>query len=117
MIHSDFQWVNFSTQFNDANQSETRHFQIDGNPVGHGYLLIQAFEVDLNPNHRIFINGQSLPSFDIPLEDNARWNLWMDHIPPGLLQSGDNLITIRRVGGVDNFFVGNVAIHWREQDN
>ena len=126
MLRSDFVWVNFDEQFVTTNPEASRTFQIDGKPVGTGYLLIQAFDVN-GTGHRILINGHDLPSFDIPpQEGNGRWTTWMDRIPPTYLCQGRNTITIRAASGTeppgplyvpDPFFVANVVIHWRENDN
>lgn len=123
MPRSDFAWVNFDHTFTATEPQATKSFTVEGSPLaasgpgspGHaqavGYLLIQAFDVE-SPNHQVQINGKDLPSFDLPPE-NAAWQTWMDRIPPGFLQQGDNRLTIRRSG--DNIFhVANVAVHWRE---
>lgn len=67
MAHSDFTWVNFDEEFGPANQEATRTFRVEGHPIGTGYLLIQLFDVEF-PGHQILINGQHLPSFDIPIQ-------------------------------------------------
>lgn len=122
MARSDFAWVNFDEQFNTSNPEATRTFEIDDIPIGTGYLLIQHFDVEIG-NHRIIINGQDLPSFDIPAIPQNRitndiWLTWMDRVPPGFLRQGDNRITIRRVTsqGTEAFRIANVAVHWRESD-
>ena len=123
MIRSDFKWVNFDEKFTDANPQATRNFFIDGNPVDTGYLLIQIKDIDIHQNdsisqHRILINGNNLPSFDLPMQEgNQRWTTWMDRIPKDFLQLGLNRIKIVREGSSDNFSVANVAIHWREKDD
>lgn len=118
MARSDFAWINFDFQFNAQNSSVTRTFNIEGNPLGSGdaYLLIQAFDVQ-GGNHRILINGQDLPQFDIvPQSSNNVWTTWMDRVPQNLLNSGENRITIRRVAPPeDTFTVANILIQWREQ--
>lgn len=116
MARSDFTWINFDFQFNAGNTETTRTFTIEGNPLntGNGYLLIQAFDVEQS-NHRILINGQDLPSFDLPQQaEGSIWTTWMDRVPQSLLNQGQNRITIRRVGS-ENFFVANVVVQWREQ--
>ena len=123
MIRSDFKWVNFDENFTSSNPSATRTFQIDGNPIDTGYLLIQIRDIDIQQSqsvssHRISINGEDLPSFDLPIQEgNNRWTTWMDRIPANFLQSGQNRITINREGNSDVFFVANVAVHWRERDS
>lgn len=112
MARSDFMWVNFDERFNSSNTAATRTFNVEGSPIDTGYLLIQSFDVERD-NHRILINNQELPSFDIPEGGNNLWTTWMDRIPENFLQQGSNRITIRRQGSED-FTVANVAIHWRE---
>lgn len=114
MARSDFTWVNFDEEFNTNTKEATRTFNIEGNPISTGYLLIQYFDVGLN-GHRILINDRDLPSFDIPAHKDAdlQWFTWMDRIPPGFMHQGENSITIRRIGS-ERFNIANVAIHWRE---
>lgn len=118
MARSDFRWVNFDEQFNAGNTEATRTFNVEGPPRDGrgdtGYLLIQAHDVE-NGNHQILLNGNHLPSFDIPEHGNQQWFTWMDRIPPGFLNQGQNRLTIRRSGN-DDFFVANVVVHWREND-
>ncbi len=114
MARSDFAWVNFDQQFNSSTTQATRSFTVEGNPIGTGYLLIQAFDVERG-NHQILINGQALPSFDIPTHGNRQWFTWMDRIPAKYLEPGTNRLTIQRMGAED-FFVANVAVHWRETE-
>lgn len=83
-------------------------------PVERGYLLIQTYDVG-NSNHRIIINGIDLEGFDIPKQREYRWNTWMDIVEEGVMQGGTNSIRIARAEGGDNFVVGTVAIHWREE--
>lgn len=116
MARSDFTWINFDFQFNAGNTETSENFIIEGNPLnsGNGYLLIQAFDVERS-NHRILINGQNLPSFDIPEQAKSNlWTTWMDRVPQSFLKQGQNRITIRREGSED-FFVANVVVQWREQ--
>ncbi len=137
MARSDFAWVNFDQDFNSSNEIVTRTFAIEGHPTGTGYLLIQVQDVEL-PGHRILINDQDLPDFDIPPHphppddtDFRQWVTWMDRIPPSFLRQGQNSITIGRrsanfgsgrfrdrltsvPASKDFFRVANVAIHWRE---
>jgi hypothetical protein len=123
MARADFAWVNFDSRFTATNTEETRQFNVDGQPIGTGYLLIQALDIDRNQGHRIQINDRDLPSFDLPTQEgNGKWSAWMDRIPSGYLRSGPNTIKIIRhpeqIGGTfyvsDDFYIGNVAIHWRE---
>ena len=117
MVRSDFAWVVFDVQLNENNQQHTESFNIEGNPLdrGNAYLLIQAFDVEYDL-HRIFINGQALPSFDLPKQSKKGiYTTWMDRVPQSFLQSGANKITIKREDN-DDFYVANVMVQWREED-
>ena len=116
MSRSDFAWVNFDTQFDNNNTQATRTFAIESTPLinGNRYLLIQVQDVEQG-NHRILINNQDLPSFDIPEGGNNFRTTWMDRVPQSLLNRGQNTITIQRVGS-EVFTVFNVMVQWREQD-
>jgi hypothetical protein len=114
MARSDFVVVSFNQTFNASNVIASETFTVEGTPTGPAYLLIQARDVEQG-NHQIRINGVDLPDLDIPSHSNnsQEWFTWMDVIPAGRLESGQNTITIRRVANED-FRVNNVAIHWRE---
>lgn len=129
MTRSDFAWLNFDTEFTQPNQEATRTFFIDDEPVpasrpgqsvdAEGYIMIQAQDVGNSSTdegdaitHRILINGQHLPSFD--MVDREGWNLWMDRIPVGFLKNGENRLTVRR-RAVDRFRVANIVVQWRER--
>ena len=120
MTKSDFVWVNFNESFNPGNSFAFRNFFIDGTPISAGYLLIQVRDVDIPQSssespHQIRINGIHLPDFDIAFQEgNQRWTTWMDEIPRGFLQQGENSISITRGIGSDLFEVASVAINWRE---
>lgn len=129
MTRSDFAWLNFDTEFVQANQEATRTFFIDDNPVpasrpgqsvsAEGFIMIQAEDVGNSSTaegdaitHRILINGQHLPSFDMVARDG--WNLWMDRVPSGILKKGENRLTVRR-RAVDQFRIANIVVQWRER--
>lgn len=131
MTNSDFAWLNFDEAFNAANPTATRGFRIDGVPVSatqensditsEGYILIQAEDVGRDntakddgdrAEHRILVNGRNLPAFDMIAHEG--WNLWIDRIPEGFLQQGDNRLTVARAPG-DNFRIANIVVHWREK--
>jgi hypothetical protein len=87
------------------------NFPIEGTPIqDDAYLIIRAENVS-QATHRITINNTELPNFDLPV--HSGWQSWVDHIPPGALQSGNNRIHIERVGN-DDFDVAAVVVHWRE---
>jgi len=123
MARSDFVWIVVDEVLNTSNPFVTREFELEGRPMDTGYLLIQVLDVEVGV-HRIFINDEPLPSFDIPpQEGKGRWTTWMDRIPEGFLRQGRNTITIRAASAADNllivadpFRVANVAVHWRERD-
>lgn len=128
MFNSDFVWLNFDKEFSRPNEEATRTFYIDEEPAAahprgqditsEGYILIQAEDVGdgidagEETTHRILINGQHLPSFDMVSEEG--WNLWMDRIPKDFLKKGENRLTIRRRAR-DCFRVANVVVQWRER--
>ena len=129
MFNSDFVWLNFDKEFTRPNEEATRSFYIDEEPTAahprgqgitsEGYILIQAEDVGVGASepgdeltHRVLINGQHLPSFDMVAEDG--WNLWMDRVPENFLKKGENTLTIRR-RAVDRFRVANVVVQWRER--
>ena len=116
MIRADFQWVNFDTQFDDTETVEHRTFFVEGNPIGTGYLLIQARDVDINPNHREFKLMRwifLLLTFPLKKAINVGLPGWIvfrmaTYIP---VSTGSLFVAL---GGADDFFVANVAVHWRE---
>ncbi len=125
MHRADFVWVNFDHNFAPGDV-EHRQFNLDAAPVeasavpglpskarAVGYLLIQASGVGHN-NHQIEINGNDLPAFDLPAQSGPDRFLWMDRIPPGFLQAGNNRLTIRNVAPADRFRIDNVVVSWRE---
>lgn len=116
MANSDFNWVPVNHTFTVASPTVTVTFPIEGTkaPQDDGYLLLQIRSVHLN-THKIFINNKELPSFDLPPAPgaSAAYQLWMDHIPPGFLQLGNNTLRIDRAGN-DDFFVRGVSVNWRE---
>lgn len=122
MARSDFTTVNFfDERFGGDITEATRTFNIEGNPISTGYLLIQHFDVEVR-GHQILINNRNLPGFDIPphKDINEQWFTWMDIIPQGFMHQGKNSITIKRTNcdkrpeRCEGFRVGTVAIHWRE---
>lgn len=116
MARADFNWVPIGHNFTVNTPTVTRQFPIEGNqsPIDDAYLLVQVRGV-AQSTHRILINNVELGGFDLPPApgNSQAWLLWMDHIPPNVLQSGNNSITITRVGN-DNFEVNAVVVHWRE---
>jgi len=118
MARSDFAIVGIFERFNDTTTVVSQTFQVEGQPIGDAYLIVQQFDVEVR-SHQIEVNGIDLPGMDFtampPNDPNNVWLVWLDRIPPGILQAGSNRITIRRSELVDEGFrVGNVVIHWRE---
>jgi len=110
MARSDFNWIPFSHEFTANDPSFAMDFPIDGTPIDDAYLIITAHNA--GQDNKIYINNQELPSWDIPLHSSG-WQTWMDHIPSGFLQSGNNSIMVVRVGN-DDFSTKDVVVHWRE---
>ena len=117
MARSDFNMIPISHQFTANSPVITRQFPIEGNqaPVDDAYLLIQAQGVASNQTVRIndvTIQGTALT--DAPGHSQA-WRVGIGHIPPGILRSGTNTISIRRNPSTnDNFMVSWVVVNWRE---
>ena len=113
MARSDFTWISFDEHLTADNAEVGRPFQIEGNPIGTAYLLMQVGDVEA-ALHQVEINGKDLPSLDImPSADSGVFTTWMDRIRADSLQQGANRIVIRRTGN-DSFHVLNVVVHWRE---
>lgn len=123
-LRADFEVIKFNSHLGDnagdlnvpwttfqGNQTPVRSFVIGQRPIGAGYLLVQAFDVD-NENHRILINGIDLGGWDIA--SDGGWQTWMDVIESGVLQQGNNTIQFIRAGGNDNFVIASVVVNWRE---
>ncbi|WP_274559325.1 DUF7383 domain-containing protein [Streptomyces spiramyceticus] len=102
-----------------GDQTSLESFEIDKDPVGDGYLVIQVYGVDFN-NHRILVNDRDLAEFDIArgARGQVLWQTWMDPIERGILRQGRNTIQVQHGqssgGQIDNFIVRNVVVHWRE---
>lgn len=111
MARSDFNWIPFTHTFTANDPSFIAEFPIEGSPIDDAYLLITAHNVS-SQGHRILINNTELPSWDLPIHDPG-WQTWMDHIEPGVLQSGMNSILVVRTGN-DDFTTKDVVVHWRE---
>lgn len=114
MAGSDFTWIHFDEKFNINDPAHTKTFSVETveKPIGSAYLLMQVRGVG-KTTHSIKINGQELPLFDLATSGSNDWLLWMDVIPPNVLKSGQNAITITRKGN-DNFEIGGVVVNWRE---
>jgi hypothetical protein len=117
MARSDFAFIEINHHFAaDADPVHHDTFVVEGAPRGRGYLLVQAHDVE-GGDHEIEINGHSLPfaggAPNLAAHADLRWVTWMVRIPRGVLQQGQNRITIRRVGA-DGFSVAGVVAHWRE---
>ena len=124
-LRSDFKVLVFNEHLGDKESDLNTEWPWKGNststldwrmaePKESGYLLIQTYDVG-NSNHKIIINDTDLPEFDIPKQREYSWNTWMDIIEEGVMNSGSNSIRIVRAEGGDNFMVGTVVIHWREE--
>lgn len=116
MARSDFNWVGIGHKFTVNAPSVNKSFPIEGSqkPIDDAYLLIQVRGVSQS-THSIKINNVELGGFDIPPApgNSQAWLLWMEHIPPNILKSGTNEITITRKGN-DDFEINAVVVNWRE---
>jgi len=115
MARSDFKVVHIAHEFTATSPSVTKEFPVEGAPIADpGYLLLQIKGV-ARYTHKIYINNQELPDFDLPVApgQSQAYQLWMDLIPPGYLVAGINTIRIDRVGN-DNFSVRSAVVSWRE---
>lgn len=118
MARSDYKLIPFGKTFSKNAPTEKKNFNIEGNPINtnrdDAYLLVQVRGVS-SGSHEISINDEPLPAFDLPPApgNSQSWQLWMDHIPTGLLKPNQNSIRITHVGN-DSFEVRNVVVHWRE---
>jgi hypothetical protein len=97
-----------------GDRSSEKEFEIEGKPVGEGYVLLNIAGVQ-SYNHRILINGRGLGGRDIPATGD-RWDTWMDGIEEGVLRQGTNTIQVRRGRDGDNFLVEFAVVHWRESE-
>jgi len=116
MARSDFNLIPIAHKFTVAAPSVSKNFPIEGTqkPIDDAYLLVQVRGVSTY-THSIQINDVELGGVDIPPApgNSQAWLLWMDHIPPNVLKSGTNEITITRQGN-DDFEIKNVVVNWRE---
>ncbi|MBW7988880.1 MAG: hypothetical protein FVQ84_02505 [Planctomycetes bacterium] len=100
-----------------GNASSIKKFDINRTPIGEGYLILKAFDVN-QVNHRIIINGTDLPGVDIGIKPVSKANLFVDtfdSIPEGILRKGENTVQIRLASGSkDNFVISMMIIHWKE---
>ena len=111
MARSDFNWIPFTHDFTALSPSFAVDFPIEGEPIDDGYLLITAHNVSWQ-THQIYVNGQELSGWDIPIH-NPGWQTWMDRIPSGLLHTGTNSIMVVRAAD-DDFTTKDIIVHWRE---
>lgn len=115
MAHSDFVFLSIDETLDGAigDATAVKEFTIDGTPLGHGYILIQTFDVQ-EAGHRIVINGKDLTGMDFPTHPTGNvWQTWMDRIPAGILKQGKNTLQIHKQAGTDAFRVQGASINWR----
>ena len=95
-----------------GNQSTLKTFEIAGRPVGHSYVLMQTYDVDVD-SHQIHVNGVQLSGINIPTHHG--WHTWMVALKDDLLKTGPNSVQIARdTTTTDDFVVGNIVVHWHE---
>lgn len=103
--------------------SSVESFEVSGDPAffdttteattNQAYFVIQAWGVS-NPQHQVLINGEPLAGLVIPVAPG--WNTFTTVFTDPLLQQGDNTFQIKRnTEAVDNFLIGSVVVHWKQQ--
>jgi len=97
-----------------GNQTIPKNFEIDGNPRGKAYLLVQAFGVE-EYGHKILINGTDLSGDDL-MPEAGGWQTWMKVFDSSILKPSNTLQIVRNASKGNNFVILNVVIHWRESD-
>ncbi len=115
MARADLNVIIFRQTLTPSNPTATRSFPIEGTPIDDAFLLLQIRSVG-SSSHRIEINDTALPGMDLPPAPGGSraWQFRMDHIPPGVLRSGTNHLSIHRADASDNFEIANVVVNWRE---
>ena len=124
-VHGNFALISFGEHIGDkasdldmptvtfvGNQSTLKAFKIAGRPVGHSYILMQTYDVDVD-SHGILVNGVQLTGISIPT--HSGWQTWMVALKDDLLKTGQNTIQIARdTTTTDEFVLGNLVVHWHE---
>lgn len=98
-----------------GDQTTQKNFNVPGVPTGHGYIILQVYDVQ-NKGHKIIINGKDLPGEDIIRTRENEWQDVTDVIPEGTLVQGNNTIQIKGASSDDNIMIGAVMINWKERD-
>lgn len=98
-----------------GDQSTIFNFAIEQKPIGRGYFIINAFDVQ-KKWHRFEINGNPFRSAGLFPEGKA--NNWVTNfaiIPENILKQGNNTFQVIREPGGDNFLVNDIVINWHEE--
>ncbi len=100
-----------------GDQTSIFNFNIEQNPVGEGYFLINAYGVQ-DKWHSFSINGNPFRSAGLfPGGKAENWITSFTIIPAEILVQGNNTFQVIRESGGDNFLVDDVVINWREESN
>ncbi len=100
-----------------GDQSTVFNFTIEQEPIGRGYFIISAYDVQ-HKWHRFEINGNPFRSAGLFPEGKA--NKWVTNfaiIPENILRQGNNTFQVIRESGGDNFLVEDIVINWHEEVN
>ncbi len=100
-----------------GDQSTVFNFTIEQEPIGRGYFIISAFDVQ-KKWHRFEINGN--PFRSAGLFPEGKENKWVTNfaiIPNNILRQGNNTFQVIREPGGDNFLVEDIVINWHEEVN
>jgi hypothetical protein len=120
MARADFNMIPFNHHFNAGSPDEvTKNFRVEVTAgqrlTDDAYLLVQVqgvsavHSITLNTT-KVLESGALLPA---PGGSGA-WRVAMNHIEPGVLVRDNNTIKIKRFGN-DEFRVGWIVVHWREE--
>ena len=98
-----------------GDQSTVFNFTIEKEPVGRGYFIINAYDVQ-KKWHRFEINGNPFRSAGLfPDGSKGKWFTNFAIIPENVLHQGNNTFQVIRETGGDNFLINDIVINWHEE--
>lgn len=120
MTCADFVVLRFDQMIGMSGMEETdlRTFDIDAEPVGDAYMLIQAMDVqNVQPEIEVEMNGETsqISMFEPAGSDKHQFLLHV--LPAGRMRKGTNSLRLRRrfyPELPDSFQVLSVIVHWRQ---